>query len=165
MINKGKKQYKELNMLLSIIRTFDALNRYLQIELRKLGFSPIRFAIMNALYVHNGKMTPTAISRWTFRARHTVSSDLDTLEKEGDVRREPGKDRRSIDIVVTEKGWRKIQRVRPLAQEMSRRALSNLDREQLETLMIIQKQLRKHLDEQIKDSLTAGPITLKGKRK
>ena len=165
MTNKGENQYKELSMLMSIIRTFDALNRYLQMELRKLGFTRISFAIMNALYVHNGVMTPTAISQWTFRAIHTVSSDLDTLEKHGYVRREPGKDRRSTDIVVTDNGWRRIQQLRPLTQEMSRRALSGLNREQLGTLMILQKQLRKCLDEQIENSLTAGPLSLKARRR
>jgi len=163
MTSEGENQYRELNKLLSMIRTFDAVNRYLQIELSKLGFSPITFAIMNALYVHNGRMMPTAISKWTFRTRHTISKDLDTLEKQGHVRRERGKDRRSIDIVVTEEGWRKIETVRPLAQEMSRRALSALNREQLQALMITQKQLRKHLDEEIKNSLTTGPMILKSR--
>ncbi|MDH5695324.1 MAG: MarR family transcriptional regulator [Dehalococcoidia bacterium] len=138
-----------VNMLFSIIRAFDALGRYLRIELEKDNINPIQFAIMNALYVHGGRMTPTDISKWVFRSKHTITSDIYTLKKAGYVRREAGKDYRSAWIVITQKGQEKTNEIMPHVQELSWRALSCFDEERRNTFMSLQRQLRKHLDEQI----------------
>jgi len=145
-----------LNMLFSILRTADALNRYLRIELQKHGVTSIQFAITNALYVHDGRMTPTEISKWVFRSKHTITSDLYTLEKGGYIRREAGENRRSVHIVMTQKGRDKTSEILPYAQEMSRKALSCFDKDEKNTLMILQKQFRKHLGEKIVNSKEEG---------
>ena len=140
-------------IVMSIIRTGDVLNRYLEIELAKHGSSPIRFGVMNALIVHNGKMTPTAISKWTFRAKHTITSMLRVLEGIGFIKREPSEeDQRSVDIVITKKGWIATKKMIPLAEQMSKGALSCFDDEQLEILMPLLKDFRKHLLQQIENT-------------
>jgi len=137
---------RNLNFVMSFIRTFDILNRYLEIELMKYKTSPIRFAVMNAIIVHGGRMVPTAISKWTYRAPRTVTSMLDSLERDGLVRREPNtKDRRSINVVVTEKGWENTNTLIPATEEINRKALSCLSEEELNTLSGILKKLRSHL--------------------
>lgn len=101
---------------------------------------------MNALYIHSRRMRPTDISRWVFRAKRTVTSVLNTLEKTGTVKRERSKtDRRSVEVVMTEKGYDKIEELLPVMQDISKNILSGLDKEQVETLTIILRQLRKHL--------------------
>ena len=135
-----------LSILFSLIRTWQIINRYLELELRKQESSPIRFAIMNALYRHGGQMTPTEISEWVFRSKNSITSAINTLEREGFVRREPSKsDRRSVTVVITEKGWGKTNKITPIAQEISREILSCLDREQLETLGTSLRAVRKHV--------------------
>lgn len=144
-INKEDRK-RNLNFLMSFIRTFDVLNRYLEIGLFKYKTSPIRFAVMNAIIVHGGQMTPTAISKWTYRSPRTVTSMLDSLERDGLIRREPNtKDRRSRIAVVTKKGWDITRKLIPAVDEIDQRALSCLSEDELNTLNNIHKKFRKHL--------------------
>ena len=78
-MKKNQVGDKENKLVMVIVRSADILNRYLQIELAKFNSSPTRFAIMNALLVHGGSMTPTAISKWMFRAKHSVTGILKVL--------------------------------------------------------------------------------------
>lgn len=146
-----KKQWnKTTKAVMSIVRTSDIVNRYLEIELRKSRSSPARFAVMNALLVHGGTMNPSKISKWIFRAKHSVTSMLKVLENIGYVKREPnGSDRRSVNIVVTEKGWKSTEVMIPRAEEISQKILSCLDEKQVDTLMDILRQIRKHLLRQL----------------
>lgn len=143
-----------LNFIMAFIRTLDILNRYLEIELMKYKTSPIRFAVMNTIIVHGGRMVPTAISKWVYRSPRTVTSMLDSLERDGLIRREPNtKDRRSINVVVTEEGWDDVSKKIPVAEEIDRRALSCLSEDELDTLSSILKKLRRHLLSEIEKTL------------
>ena len=51
-----------LGTLLSILMSFEVLERYLEVELRHHKVSFIRFNIMSALYKNGGEMTPSEIS-------------------------------------------------------------------------------------------------------
>lgn len=150
---------KGTRVVMSIGRTGDVLNRYLEIELAKQGSSPIRFGVMNALFVHGGTMTPTAISKWTFRAKHTISSMLHVLEAMGFIQREPNvNDGRSVNIVVTKKGKKATEKMIPISEEINHKVLSCFDDEQIETLMNLLRQLRKHLFKQIDDSISKARL-------
>ncbi len=149
-MKKGESTNKKTRVIMAILRTADILNRYLEIELAKYGSSPIRFGVMNTLFVHGGKMTPTDISRWTFRTNHTITSMLNVLEKAGLIRREPNKDDgRSVNILITEKGWKGSDKMIPVAERMSKRALKSFDDRQLEALEKLLKELRKSLLKEI----------------
>lgn len=149
-MEESRSNTRGTRVVMSIVRTADVLNRYLEIELAKQGSSPIRFGVMNALFVHGGTMTPTAISKWMFRAKQSVTAMLYILEGIGFIQREPSEDDgRSVNIVVTEEGWKATGSMIPIAEELSQRALSCLDEEQIETLVNLLRQLRKHLFKQI----------------
>jgi len=146
MVESYSDGSKALNAVGSYLRTFDALTRYIQLVLDTHGSNLTQTAIMNALYIHGRRMRPTDISKWVFRAKRTVTSVLDTLERIGIVKRERSKtDRRSVEVVMTEKGYEKIEELLPVMQDISKNILSGLDEEQIETLTIILKQMRKHL--------------------
>lgn len=139
-----------LGTLFALIRTWQVIDRYLELELRKQGSNPIRFAIMNALYRHGGRMTPTEISKLVFRSKNTITSVINTLERERFVQRESSKsDRRSSEVVITDKGWDKTNKITPVAQEISREILSCLDKEELDALGAILKTVRKSLLQKI----------------
>jgi len=123
-------------LFLSIVRTHDVLNRYLEIQLAKHNSSPTTFAVMNALIVHGGTMTPTAISKWIFRPKHTITSMLHALEDIGYTKRKTNQhDARSVNIIITKKGWEATEKMIPIAEEMGQRAISCFDSDQLETLL------------------------------
>jgi DNA-binding MarR family transcriptional regulator len=152
-MKKQKSANKRTKLMLSIVRTSDILNRYLQIELAKHGSSPQRFAIMNALFLHGDKMTPTAISKWVFRAKHSTTNMLKVLEGSGVIRRVPNRnDGRSVNIVVTSKGLKGRPKMLSAAEQISDEALSCFDDKELITLMNLLKEFRRHLLKKIYDS-------------
>jgi DNA-binding MarR family transcriptional regulator len=146
-IDAGKRADKTpLGTLLSLLMSFEVLERYLELELHHSDISLIRFNIMSALYKNGGEMTPSEISQIVFREKNTITAVLNTLEKEGVVRRVPSTlDRRSVKVVITDKGWQVANRLSPVAQELSRDVLSCVDKDHLENLVEIMRGLREQL--------------------
>ena len=135
-----------LGILFSILTSFQVLERYLEIELLKHGTSPIRYAVMSALFKNGGEMTPSQISRSVYRRTNSVTSVINTLERRGAVLRvKSQKDRRSVGIVITNYGWEQANRLTSVNQEISREALSCLDKEQIESLVSIMRTIRRSL--------------------
>ncbi len=135
-----------LGTLLSIMMSYEVLARYLEVELKRYKVSLIRFNIMSTLFKNGGEMTPSEIAENVFREKNSVTAVINTLEREGVVRREPSsEDRRSVKVVITEKGWQEANRLSPIAQELSREALSCMDRGQVEDLVGMMRMLRESL--------------------
>ena len=126
--------------------SFEVLQRYLEVELRHHNISFIRFNIMSALYKNGGEMTPSQIAEAVYREKNTITAVIDSLEKEGVVRRVPSaSDRRSVKVVITDKGWQEANRLSPIAQELSREALVCLDKEKVEELVETMRNFREKL--------------------
>jgi DNA-binding MarR family transcriptional regulator len=135
-----------LGTLLSILKSFEVLARYLEIELKRYKASLIRFNVMSTLFKNGGEMTPSEIAESVFREKNSITAVINTLEREGVVRREPSTDdRRSVKVVITDKGWKEANRLSPIAQEISREVLSCLKREKAEDLVEIMRNLRENL--------------------
>ncbi len=89
---------------------------------------------------------PSEIAESVFREKNTITAVINTLEREGVVRREPStNDRRSVKVVITDKGWKEANRLSPIAQELSREVLSCLNKERVEDLVEIMRNLRENL--------------------
>ena len=100
-------------------------------------------------------MTPTAISKWIFRAKHSITRLLHFFENIGFIRRErSSRDGRSVNITVTEKGWEATGRMTPIAEDLSQKAISCFDDKQLEILMNLLRHFRKHLFKQMDNTST-----------
>jgi DNA-binding MarR family transcriptional regulator len=135
-----------LGTLLSILMSFEVMARYLEVELKRHEVSLIRFNIMSTLFKNGGEMTPSEIAENVFREKNSVTAVINTMERQGVVRREPSTDdRRSVKVVITDKGWNEANRLNPIAQELSRRTLSCMDKKQVEDLVEIMRTLRESL--------------------
>ena len=135
-----------LGILLSILTSFEVLARYLEVELSPHEASLIRFHIMSTLFKNGGVMTPSEIAESVFREKNSITAVINTLERQGVVRREPSTDdRRSVKVVITDKGWKSANRLSPIAQELSREALSCLDKERIEELVNTMRTIRESL--------------------
>ncbi len=135
-----------LGMLLSVITSYEVLQRYLEIELKRGGATPIKFHVMSTLFKNGGEMTPSNIGKRVFRANNTISAVINSLERQGLVRKEPSKhDGRSFNVVITDQGWQEANQLNPIVQEISRQILSCLDKEQIEALMDIMRTIRNSL--------------------
>ena len=145
-ISKKATDKTPLGTLFSILMSYEVLARYLEVRLRRHDISLIRFNIMSTLFKNGGEMTPSEIAESVFREKNSITAVINTLEREGVVRREPSPDDgRSIKVIITDKGWQEANRLNPIAQELSREALSCLDKEQLESLVGIMRTLRESL--------------------
>jgi DNA-binding MarR family transcriptional regulator len=135
-----------LGTLLSILMSFEVLARYLEIRLKQHDASLIRFHIMSNLFKNGGEMTPSEIAESVFREKNSVTAVISTLERQGVVRREPSPDdRRSVRVLITDKGWKEANQLNPVAQELCKDALSCLEKERVEDLVEIMRQLRESL--------------------
>jgi DNA-binding MarR family transcriptional regulator len=135
-----------LGTLLSILTSFEVLARYLEVELKRHEASLIRFNIMTTLFKNGGEMTPSEIAESVFREKNSITAVINTLERQGVVRREPSPDdRRSVKVIITDKGWKEANRLSPIAQELSREVLSCMDKEKVENLVDIMRTVRESL--------------------
>jgi DNA-binding MarR family transcriptional regulator len=135
-----------LGTILSVMMSYEVLARYLEVELKRQGISLIRFNIMSTLYKNGGEMIPSEIAESVFREKNSVTAVINTLEREGVVRREPSPDDgRSVRVIITDKGWKEANRLAPIAQELSRGVLSCMEKEQVENLIGIMRTIRENL--------------------
>jgi len=151
-----------LGNLLSILMSFEVLTRYLEVELRCYEASLIRFNIMSTLFINGGEMTPSEISESVFREKNSITAVINTLERQGVVRRVPStNDRRSVKVVITDKGWKEANRLNPIAQELSREALACLEKSKVEELVECMRTLRENLLPRITKSSENGRTAVK----
>jgi DNA-binding MarR family transcriptional regulator len=135
-----------LGTLLSILMSFEVMTRHLEIELKHYEASLIRFNIMSALFTNGGEMTPSELAERVFREKNSVTAVINTMEKQGVVRREPSADdRRSVKVVITDKGWKEVNRLSPIVQELSRDVLACMDKKQVEELVTCMRTIRESL--------------------
>jgi DNA-binding MarR family transcriptional regulator len=135
-----------LGTLLSVLMSFEVLARYLEVELRRYDATLIRFNIMSTLFKNGGEMTPSEIAESVFREKNSITAVINTMERQGVVRREPSpNDRRSVKVVITDKGWKEANQLNPVAQELSREALSCMDKGQIEVLVDLMRTVRESL--------------------
>jgi DNA-binding MarR family transcriptional regulator len=101
---------------------------------------------MSALFKNGGEMTPSEIAEAVFREKNSITAVINTMERQGVVRREPSTDdRRSVKVVITDKGWGEANRLSPIAQELSREVLSCMDKKQVEDLVDLMRTIRESL--------------------
>jgi DNA-binding MarR family transcriptional regulator len=145
-----EKQYKNLKVKSTIfdsyVRSFDILTRYADLELSKIGTTISRRAVMRAIIILGGKTTPTNISRFISRTPRAITSALDALEKDGVIIRRHNKvDRRSVDVIITDLGWERIERVVPRTNSVLEKAISSLTDEEQDTLRTLLNKLTDNL--------------------
>ncbi len=146
-----------LGTLLSILMSYEVLTRYLEIQLKQHDATLTRFNIMSNLFKNGGEMTPSDIAESVFREKNSITAVINTMERQGVVRRTPSTDdRRSVKVTITDKGWKEANQLNPVAQELSREALSCLEKERIEELVEIMRQIRESLLPKISKTTVNG---------
>ena len=136
-----------VNTLLSFLGTSDVVSRFVDTEAKEHPVTRAGFNVLHLLILHNTVMMPTEISRRTFRSKHAVTKILDTLEKQGFVKRMnagSSSDRRVRNVTITRKGIDLVKRATTQSRERSSKLLfRSLSETQLTELNEILKILRK----------------------
>jgi len=95
---------------------------------RKTGISTVKFNVLKALAVKGGKLTPSDIARLIIRERHDVTTLVRRMEKDGYIEFEPNLgDRRSVYVILTEKGREKLAQAEPVFDEIIIQSMAMTD--------------------------------------
>ena len=136
-----------VDTFLSFIVTADLIRKYAALYTTQKPASTSGYNVRNVLILNGGKLTATDISQQVFRSRYTVTRLVDTLEKQGLVKRESiDRDRRMKLVGITRKGLELVEKASADMQErVINIALQPLSHEKLEELNTTLKMLKDHL--------------------
>jgi len=109
-----------LNAYVLFVQTADAVQKYADACFyKKAGLSTTKFVVLEVLAVNQESMTPSQIARWTLRERHNITTLVDRMQQDGLVRTERNnKDKRSVNIILTNEGREALARAVPVAREI-----------------------------------------------
>jgi DNA-binding MarR family transcriptional regulator len=148
MAEEIREQAAQLRVMtfLSFLYTAEVVSRFLDIELAKYPIGQTGFSVLHNLILHGGTMTPTELSKRTFRSKHAITRVVDRLEKHGFVRRNDiGSDRRVRKVSLTKAGLTFIKESQAAGQQrLGSILLGPLEQKQIEELGIMMKQMREY---------------------
>ena len=109
----SRAEMRTLDTFIKLTRCTNSLFARLS-ERNTLGdITPSQFAVLEALY-HLGSLTQGEVSTKVLKSGSNMTTVIDNLERDGMVRRErDAKDRRVINVHLTEAGSQKVDAVLP----------------------------------------------------
>ncbi len=130
-----------LDSFIKLSRATDSLASRLQQDLTTHKISPGQFGVLEAL-LHLGPMSQTEIGRKLLRSNPNITTVIDNLEKGDLVRRERrSDDRRIIEVSLTSKGRRTIEKLFPIHARRITELLSPLSVQEQQDLGRLTKKL------------------------
>jgi DNA-binding MarR family transcriptional regulator len=109
------------------VQTADAVLKYGDAVLFEAGLSLVKHMLLQLLEAHGGSLTPTEISRMTLREKHDITTLIRRLERDGLIETSRDQtDRRSINVMITEKGRQAIKDTGPVARRVVRDIMSSI---------------------------------------
>jgi|GEM_PF-2264845 len=159
MANKNQKinpvaerlisQHDDLNVynFLCFIATAELVFKYLEHEFhRKIGLDRTKIQILDLLVVNGGTLTPSKLSWAVCRTKITITTALDSLERQGLIRSSSGKkDRRQRIITLSEKGLDTVDNFLPLRREIFAKAMCYSNEEEAKTFQSMLKRFKENI--------------------
>ena len=108
---------------------------------RPLGMSWAGFRVLFCTWIER-EIEPRELARLCAVSRGTVSSVLNTLERDGLLRRRrKSADRRVVTVAITEKGRRRVKRAFELQHTREHQWLGDLDRQTIDNFVALLRHL------------------------
>ncbi len=121
----GEATITEIELWYGIVEAWKKLERASDLQLRKLGLGLQEYRVLRCLYV-KGACTMTEASRAVIMSPGGLTPLIDSMEKKGLVVRErSSKDRRIINLSITEKGKKVLADSNVTLMDFIRRLLEN----------------------------------------
>lgn len=135
-LSPDKKEFYDLWLLLGQARHLAYLAR--QRSLTECGVTPRQAAILYVIARIGDAATPAEIARWTGREDHTISSNLNTMLKNGLILKEKHPERKNwIRVTITDQGRQAMEcslQLKVVTSVMS--TLSVEERAQFKSLLV-----------------------------
>jgi len=129
--------YKNYDLWILLSRTYASIAELREAECMQFGIPRHQVYILLIIVALGNNVTPTEISRFTYRKKNSVSEILNRMTKNGLVKKTRDPDNKSRVIVsLTEKGRRVYEKSRPtesIDRVMS--VLSDEERQQLQSYL------------------------------
>ena len=134
-----------LRTFILFVQTARAVLKYADAHLyRKARLSTVKLIALRALASSGGTMTPSQIAEWTQTERHNITALIDRMRQDGLVTAERNnRDRRLVNVALTDKGRESLSRAMPVAREVVNQAMSSIaegDAAQLEKALRVLRQ-------------------------
>jgi len=129
--------YKNYDLWVLLSRTYTSIAELREAECRQFGISRHQVYILLIIVALGNNVTPTEISRFTYRKKNSVSEILNRMVKNGLVKKTKDPDNKSqVRVGLTEKGQLVYEESRPresINKVMS--VLSGEERQQLQSCL------------------------------
>lgn len=140
---------KDLKTIVSLFRATDAFSKAIQKDVKQYGLNVTEFGILEALY-HKGKMNIKSLLEKVLITNSTMSYVIEQLIKKELVIKERSKnDRRSFELVLTDKGYQLMDSAFALHKKHMRNIIDVLSKEEEESLREMLKRIGKRADEYV----------------
>jgi MarR family transcriptional regulator, 2-MHQ and catechol-resistance regulon repressor len=107
------KEVKTLDAFIKLMRASETINNKLNRHLAEADLTASQFGVLEALY-HLGSLNQRSLAEKLLKSGGNITMVIDNLEKSDlVVRKRDPKDRRSIQIYLTDKGKKLIKRFFP----------------------------------------------------
>lgn len=95
-----------------------------------LKLSLSKYVALLVLAVNGGKMRPIHLAAWTGTRRHNITTLVDRMSRDGlVVARRSERDRRVVEVSLTEAGREAYERALPVARSIMAQVMSGVTRE------------------------------------
>ena len=117
-----------LKTFILFVQTADAVLKYADtLFYKKAGLSVIKFVVLQILATNRGTMIPSEVARWTLRERHSITTLVDRMKRDGLVTAERSdRGRRFVSITLTDKGRKVLTQATPVAREIVNQAMLSI---------------------------------------
>ena len=124
-------------------QTYNSIFKCEDKELAKLGITTQQHVILMAIKNGGEITTPTQLADWLDRNANSITLILDRMEKAGLVKRvRDVSDRRSLRIVMTDKGERTLKKSSKLSWELIQKLLNSYSEKELQSMIHQLEKLR-----------------------
>ena len=110
------------------------------------NISTIHMIVLQSIEHNNGIMSPSEIAHWTNTKRHNITTLIRRMKKEGMVRIERDKkDRRNVNVIITDKGRLVLTNAIPIAQEAINQVMSSISNSDISPVQRVFTLMRKNV--------------------
>jgi DNA-binding MarR family transcriptional regulator len=125
------------------IRTADAVLKYLDAVMNRVGLSPIKLTVLQLLQSHGGSLTPAEIADLTLREANNFSTLIKRLRRDQLISvKKNTKDRRSYIVSITDKGKQALIDTAPAARGVVNQIMDTIPDSSAATLESLLDRLR-----------------------
>ncbi len=109
------------------VQTAELILKYADAALYRAGLSLIKLMVLQVLESHGGSLTPSRIADLTVREKHNITTLIRRLQRDGLIKTAKNtKDKRSFNVIITEKGRRAIKLASPTAKNIVKEVMSTM---------------------------------------